>query len=73
MFYAYILKSLSDGIFYYGSASNIESRLKEHNYGHVRTTKGHRPYKIHYFEIFNNKTDAIKRELSLRVLADITD
>jgi putative endonuclease len=63
MFYTYILKSLKDGLYYYGSTSNLKSRLKEHNYGHVKSTKGHRPYKIHYYEIFETKTEALKREL----------
>jgi putative endonuclease len=63
MYYTYILKSLKDGKYYYGSTSNLNSRLKEHNYGHVKSTKGHRPYKIHYFEKFHTKDEALKREL----------
>lgn len=63
MYYAYILKSLKDNKYYYGSTGNLNSRLKEHNYGHLRSTKGHRPYKIHYYELFKNKSAALKREL----------
>jgi predicted GIY-YIG superfamily endonuclease len=39
LFYAYILKSLYEGRYYYGSTSNIDNRLKQHNYGKVKTTK----------------------------------
>jgi putative endonuclease len=63
MFYAYILKSIKNGIHYYGSTKNLESRLKEHNYGHVRSTKAHRPLTIHYYESFESKHEALKREL----------
>ena len=63
MFYAYILKSLKDQKYYYGHASNLDLRLKQHNYGKVKATKGRRPLIIHYFEAFSTKTEAIKREL----------
>ncbi len=62
MFYAYILQSLRDGRFYYGSTSDVKKRLKEHNAGKVRSTKGHRPYRIHYVESFPVKKEALKRE-----------
>jgi putative endonuclease len=62
MFYTYILKSLKDNSHYYGSSSDCQSRLKIHNSGKVRSTKGHRPWKLHYFEEFNTRAEAIKRE-----------
>jgi putative endonuclease len=63
MFFAYILKSLKDGRYYYGHTGNLESRLIEHNNGKVKSTKGRRPLVIHYFETFQIKEEAIKREL----------
>jgi len=36
MYYVYILQSLKDGSFYYGSAENISQRLDQHNRGKVR-------------------------------------
>ena len=63
MYFAYILKSLKDNKDYYGSTGNIESRLKQHNYGKVKSTKNRIPLILHYSEQFDNKSDAIKREI----------
>ncbi len=52
MFYAYILKSLKDGTYYKGSTDNLQKRIKQHNSGKVKYTKGHLPYQLHYFEEF---------------------
>jgi len=62
MFWAYILKSKKDNSHYYGSTSNISQRLKEHNSGKVRYTKGHIPYVIHYIEEFKTRSEALQRE-----------
>jgi len=62
MYFTYILKSLKDGKFYYGSTSNLENRLVQHNYGKVKSTKHRRPFKIHYYETFSSKLDAETRE-----------
>ncbi len=63
MYYVYILKSLRDGRYYYGSTSELESRLKAHNSGKVRSTKSRRPLIIHYREEYRAKSEARKREL----------
>ncbi len=62
MFYTYILKSLKDGGFYYGSTNNIEERLKNHNKGKVKYTKGHKPYVLHFKESFETRKEAMARE-----------
>jgi len=62
MFFAYILKSLKDNRFYYGSTSDIKKRLGHHNSGMVKSTKNRRPLKLHYFEEFKTKVEAEKRE-----------
>ena len=62
MFYSYILKSLKDGGYYYGSTSQPEERLKSHNHGKVCSTKGRRPLIIHYQEGYETKKEAIQRE-----------
>ena len=62
VYFTYILKSTRDGTFYYGSTHNLELRLKEHNSGKVKYTKGHRPFIIHYFETFVTRKEAINRE-----------
>ncbi|MGB5927048.1 MAG: GIY-YIG nuclease family protein [Cyclobacteriaceae bacterium] len=56
MFYAYILKSQTTGKYYYGSTKNLDERLKYHNRGKVRSTKGGRPWAIHYSEEFETRS-----------------
>ena len=63
MAYTYILRSLRDGKFYYGSTGNLLRRLKDHNMGKVRSTKGRRPLELHYSEEFTVKSDALRREM----------
>ena len=63
MFCTYILKSLKDGKHYYGHTADLDVRLKEHNNGKVRSTKGRRPFILDYFETFSTKQEAAKREL----------
>jgi putative endonuclease len=62
MFYTYILKSLKDNTYYYGSTENIENRLKNHNSGKVRYSKGHLPYLVQYYETFQTRSEAFQRE-----------
>ncbi|QNN41359.1 GIY-YIG nuclease family protein [Pedobacter roseus] len=62
MFYSYILKSEKDGKYYYGSTENLEIRLIKHNRGDVKSTKARRPLTIHFFEEFNSRSEAFKRE-----------
>jgi putative endonuclease len=63
MFYTYILKSTKDHKYYYGYCEDIQTCLKSHNMGKVRSTKSRRPFLLHYSEHFQTKTEAIRREL----------
>ena len=40
----------------------MEKRLHIHNAGKVRYTKGHIPYKLHYFEKYPTRKEAAARE-----------
>lgn len=62
MFYVYILKSEVDSRFYKGLTSNLERRIKEHNFGKNKSTKAYLPWRLVYFEEFDNRIDARKRE-----------
>ena len=62
-FCAYVLKSEKDGKYYYGSTKDLVKRLSDHNKGKVKSTKSRRPMAIDYFEEFETKTEARKREL----------
>ena len=61
-YFVYILKSKKDGRLYKGQTSNIEKRLKEHNSGKVKSTKGFIPWDIVYFEQFSSREEAVLRE-----------
>jgi putative endonuclease len=62
IFHTYILKSLKDGRYYYGSCEELEKRLCEHNAGKVAATKYRRPFVVHYVEVFTTRSEAYKRE-----------
>jgi len=62
MYYAYILKSEKDGKYYYGSTGNLSERLLKHNKGEVKATKHRRPFVIHFFEEFETRAAAFRRE-----------
>jgi putative endonuclease len=61
-YFTYILKSEHDGTYYYGSTKDCEARLKMHNSGKSRYTKGRRPWKLYYFEEYESRGEAVKRE-----------
>jgi putative endonuclease len=62
MYTVYVLKSSRDNKTYIGCTKNFENRLKEHNYGEVKSTKYRRPFVLWYKEEFANRYDAFKRE-----------
>ncbi|MCL4523851.1 MAG: GIY-YIG nuclease family protein [Acidobacteria bacterium] len=66
MFTVYVLKSLSMGRRYVGSTANLEARLQQHNQGRVRSTRGGRPWKVVYTEVFETNSEARRREISLK-------
>ena len=65
-YFVYILYSDSIDRYYIGSCSDINSRLTRHNAGATASTKHGRPWKLMYSESFENKSDALKRELHLK-------
>ncbi len=66
MFYTYILYSVSKDRYYVGYTSDLAVRLNRHNTGSSSSTKSGIPWKIVYFEEFATKSEAIKRELSIK-------
>jgi putative endonuclease len=61
-YYAYILRSETHGTYYYGSSNDVSKRLKVHNAGKVRYTRGRRPWVLHYEEEFSTRAEAYQRE-----------
>jgi predicted GIY-YIG superfamily endonuclease len=64
--YVYVLKSSKNGIRYVGSGNNPLERLRRHNKGDIRFTKGHRPWELIYKEEHCNRSEAMKREQFLK-------
>ena len=66
MYYVYFLKSLKNQDLYIGSCQNLDIRIKKHNQGHVRSTKGYCPWKLMGYEEFITRSEAFKREMFLK-------
>jgi len=64
--YVYVLESRKDYEFYVGCTKNVQSRVEQHNSGHVRSTKGRLPLKLIYWEGCINQQDATTREKYLK-------
>ena len=61
-YYAYILRSLKDGLFYIGFTEDLKQRVYDHNMGKNLSTKNRRPLELIFYEAFPNKADALRRE-----------
>lgn len=66
MFYIYILQSQKDSSFYIGFTENLNQRLEKHNSSTSGYTSTKKPWIIVYSESFENKTDALKREIFIK-------
>ena len=62
MFYVYMLVSKVDGTLYTGQTQDINARLRLHNSGRVQSTRKKAPWQLGYFEVFNRRSDAMRRE-----------
>lgn len=68
MNYVYIIKC-GDGSLYTGWTNNLEKRFKKHSEGKgAKYTRGRGPLELVYFEIFEDKKDAMKREYAIKKL-----
>ena len=68
MNYVYIVEC-SDGTFYTGWTNNLEKRIYMHSNGTgAKYTKGRGPVKLMYYEEFEDKKDAMKREYEIKKL-----
>jgi len=62
MYYVYVLRSMQDEKLYIGYSSDLKRRLKEHQTGGSKSTKGRLPFKLIYYEAHTSETDARRRE-----------
>ena len=68
MNYTYILKC-NDNTLYTGWTNNLEKRIKDHNDGKgAKYTKTRRPVELVYYEKFETKKEAMKREYAIKQL-----
>ncbi|MFO7887077.1 MAG: GIY-YIG nuclease family protein [Eubacteriales bacterium] len=69
MYYVYILKC-EDNTLYTGYTNNIENRIQTHNSGKgAKYTRGRLPVELQYYEEFEEKGQALKREHEIKKLS----
>ena len=67
--YTYIAKC-SDETLYTGWTNNLKKRLEAHNSGKgAKYTKNRRPVELVYFEEYDTKQEAMKREYAIKQLS----
>ncbi len=68
-YYAYILRCV-DGTLYSGYTNDLERRVDAHNRGiGAKYTRSRRPVVLVYYETFETKQEAMKREAALKKLS----
>ena len=72
MFYCYILYSEKLDKYYIGSTSSLQGRLQRHNTSNTGFTSTGKPWVLKYYEVFESKHDAFKREFQLKGWKDRT-
>lgn len=67
IYIVYILQShVSQKRYYIGVTANLASRIAKHNRGGNKSTKMYKPWKVVYFEKYESKEKAYKREYYLK-------
>ena len=66
MFYTYVIQSKKNCEIYIGFTSDLRQRLTEHNQGLNFSTKRYMPWKLIYYEVCLEQSDATRRENYLK-------
>ena len=69
MFYAYVIKSINSEFLYKGHCENLEERLAQHNSGMTESIRPYLPFQIVFFEEFETRGEAIRREKYFKTAA----
>jgi len=69
-FFVYVLESEADGKLYIGLTKDLDTRLKYHNGGRVRSTKHRRPLRLAGRKPYTTFTEARTEELRLKAFKD---
>ena len=62
MYYTYVIKSNKFDFYYKGHCENLKKRLSQHNSGMTVSIKQYIPFEIVYFEKFETREEAVRRE-----------
>ena len=69
MYYAYLLQC-ADNTIYAGYTNDLSQRIEAHNNGiGAKYTRSRLPVKLMYYEGFTSKSEALKREATLKRLS----
>lgn len=66
MYYVYVLQSELDSGLYIGFSIDLKRRLAEHEAGDSQATKHRRPWRLIYYEAYQERRDAEGRERFLK-------
>jgi putative endonuclease len=61
-YFVYAIKSEVDGRIYVGFSENVQNRIKEHNSGKTKSTKGYRPWKLFFTLECESRKEAREKE-----------
>ncbi len=70
--YVYLVET-ADTSLYCGVTNNLDKRIKDHNTSKrgAKYTRTRRPVKLIYFETYDSKSSAMKREYQIKQLSRI--
>jgi len=69
MYYIYAIVNNINNDLYIGYSEDLRQRIQEHNNGLVQSTKNKKPWKLIYYEAYNNKGLALRQEKRLKMHA----
>jgi putative endonuclease len=65
-FFVYILQSMKDFSFYIGQCNDLDKRMSKHFDGMSKYTSSKRPWRLVYFEMYESRGLALKREKDIK-------
>jgi putative endonuclease len=66
MYSTYIIQSAITNKYYIGSTKDLNKRLKRHSLGYTKSIKNKGPFKLIYFETYNTREKAYRRERQIK-------
>ena len=66
MYIVYAIKSLKADRIYVGQTKNFVRRLRDHNAGHVQSTKRDKPWELHALQTVETRKEAMHMEWKLK-------